>query len=215
MCRINPRGKHLSDLSYYLDNETGLCYLNSRYYDPTVGRFLSPDSLDYLDPESIGGLNLYAYCGNNPVNYYDPSGCEVITAFFTGLLLSLAILFLAAGALMLFYPQYSDSFAQLGNMIATGIDSIEEWFTELFGKVETPLQIAETNSLFVSLASADRITVWFAEHRKNKRPSSRNKHEEGAAALQRGQWGEKGDKRRKRFRKMKSIILANPFRDKY
>ncbi|MCI8613502.1 MAG: hypothetical protein HFE48_07420, partial [Clostridia bacterium] len=70
-------------------------------------------------------------------------------------------------------------------MIATGIDSIEEWITELFG-VETPLQIAETNSLFVSLASADRITVWFAEHRKNKRPSSRNKHEEGAAALQRG-----------------------------
>ena len=33
---------------------------------------------------------------------------------------------------MLFYPQYNDSFAQLGNMIATGIDSIEEWFESLF-----------------------------------------------------------------------------------
>ena len=93
MCRINPRGKHLSDLSYYLDNETKLWYLNSRYYDSEVGRFLTPDSLDYLDPETLGGLNRYTYCGNNPVNYYDPSGCEAITAFFTGLLLGLAILF--------------------------------------------------------------------------------------------------------------------------
>ena len=59
---------------YYLDNETGLCYLNSRYYDPAVGRFLSPDSLEYLEPEDLGGLNLYSYCNNNPVNYYDPEG---------------------------------------------------------------------------------------------------------------------------------------------
>ena len=51
-----------------------MCYLNSRYYDPTVGRFLSPDSLEYLEPEYLGGLNLYSYCNNNPVNYYDPSG---------------------------------------------------------------------------------------------------------------------------------------------
>ncbi len=63
---------------YYLDNETGLCYLNSRYYDPTLGRFLSPDRLDYLDPETLGGLNLYAYCNNNPVMYVDPSGTIAI-----------------------------------------------------------------------------------------------------------------------------------------
>ena len=55
-----------------------MCYLNSRYYDPTVGRFLSPDSLEYLEPEYLGGLNLYSYCNNNPVNYYDPSGHIVI-----------------------------------------------------------------------------------------------------------------------------------------
>ena len=61
---------------YYLDDETGLYYLNARYYDPEIGRFISPDSTEYLSPENINGLNLYAYCGNNPVMNVDPSGTE-------------------------------------------------------------------------------------------------------------------------------------------
>ena len=45
-----------------------------RYYNPEWGRWLSPDDIEYLDPESINGLNLYAYCNNDPVNNYDPTG---------------------------------------------------------------------------------------------------------------------------------------------
>ncbi len=60
--------------SYYFDEETGLYYLQSRYYDPELGRFISADSIEYLDPETLGGLNLYAYCGNNPVMAVDPNG---------------------------------------------------------------------------------------------------------------------------------------------
>lgn len=48
--------------------------MQTRYYDPEVGRFISQDSIEYADPESINGLNLYAYCGNNPVMGYDPTG---------------------------------------------------------------------------------------------------------------------------------------------
>ena len=59
---------------YYYDRETKLYYLNSRYYNPEWRRFISPDSPDYLDPETPNGLNLYAYCNNDPVNYRDPSG---------------------------------------------------------------------------------------------------------------------------------------------
>ena len=59
---------------YYYDTETGLYYLQTRYYDPEVGRFISRDSIEYATPETINGLNLYAYCGNNPVNYLDPNG---------------------------------------------------------------------------------------------------------------------------------------------
>jgi RHS repeat-associated protein len=60
--------------SYRLDSGTGLYYLNARYYDPSIGRFISADSINYLDPSSGQGLNLYAYCGNNPVMYTDITG---------------------------------------------------------------------------------------------------------------------------------------------
>ena len=64
---------------YYLDSETSWYYLNSRYYDPSIGRFINSDSTKYLDLDSIGGMNLFAYCLNNPVMYYDPSGYFAIT----------------------------------------------------------------------------------------------------------------------------------------
>lgn len=54
---------------YFWDNKTGLFLVTSRYYDPETGRFIAPDDISYLDPETIGGLNLYAYCWNNPVMY--------------------------------------------------------------------------------------------------------------------------------------------------
>ena len=59
---------------YYYDERTGLYYLNSRYYNPQWRRFISPDDTAYLDPETPNGLNLYAYCNNDPVNFADPSG---------------------------------------------------------------------------------------------------------------------------------------------
>ena len=59
---------------YYYDEETKLYYLTSRYYDPEVGRFITPDDVGYLDPTNINGLNLYTYCVNDPVNYKQTSG---------------------------------------------------------------------------------------------------------------------------------------------
>ena len=55
------------------DEETGLQYLNARYYDPETGRFISQDSYrgELDDP---GQWHLYAYCANNPINCVDPSG---------------------------------------------------------------------------------------------------------------------------------------------
>ena len=59
---------------YYWDSELNLYYLNARYYDPLVGRFISQDDIEYLDPEALNGLNLYAYCINNPLKYVDYEG---------------------------------------------------------------------------------------------------------------------------------------------
>ncbi len=57
---------------YYFDTETGLYYLNSRYYDANVGRFLNADS--QLATNDVSGMNLFAYCGNNPIARTDTSG---------------------------------------------------------------------------------------------------------------------------------------------
>jgi RHS repeat-associated protein len=54
------------------DPETGLLYLNARYYDPALGRFISPDDWDPTLPGV--GTNRYAYAGNDPVNKSDPNG---------------------------------------------------------------------------------------------------------------------------------------------
>ena len=59
---------------YYYDSETGLYYLNSRYYDPETGRFISADSIVPGVSSSVDGYNLFAYCFNNPVNMIDEDG---------------------------------------------------------------------------------------------------------------------------------------------
>ena len=59
---------------YYYDKETSLYYCNSRYYDPEIRRWISIDDINYLDSETINGVNLYAYCMNNPVMCSDSSG---------------------------------------------------------------------------------------------------------------------------------------------
>jgi RHS repeat-associated protein len=51
------------------DPETGLFHYRARAYSPDLGRFLQPDPIGYAD-----SMNLYAYCGNNPVNWIDPLG---------------------------------------------------------------------------------------------------------------------------------------------
>ena len=58
---------------YYYDAETGWYYLNARYYDPNVGRFLSPDVILGANG-GLQGYNLFAYCNNNPVMFVDPDG---------------------------------------------------------------------------------------------------------------------------------------------
>lgn len=73
LANVNP----LRYRGYVYDQETGFYYLNSRYYDPAVGRFINADVL-----VSAGCLNLicnmFAYCLNNPANYLDANGFDAI-----------------------------------------------------------------------------------------------------------------------------------------
>ena len=67
---INP----LRYRGYYYDSETGFYYLQSRYYDPEIGRFINADSYASTDATGLLSTNMFAYCENDPVNRSDPDG---------------------------------------------------------------------------------------------------------------------------------------------
>lgn len=68
---------------YYYDVETGFYYLQTRYYDPSICRFINADNYELVATLSgvPGQLNLYAYCNNNPIMYTDPTGLWIETVF--------------------------------------------------------------------------------------------------------------------------------------
>ena len=71
---------------YVYDTETGLYYLQSRYYNPGWGRFINSDVVMGINSD-IGTYNLFSYCGNNPVNRYDNGGKSWFTCLFLYLLI--------------------------------------------------------------------------------------------------------------------------------
>ena len=76
---------------YYYDNETGFYYLQTRYYDPTICRFINADNYELVSQlASSKELNMYAYCRNNPIMYTDATGEGWI----------LALVIIGAGALI-------------------------------------------------------------------------------------------------------------------
>ena len=96
---------------YYYDTDTGFYYLQSRYYDPVVKRFLNADGLTQIgSSENLLSYNLYVYCCNNPLVYVDENGLsyEIVGA---GIQIEL-----------------SGSFGNVG--VSGGIEIIIYWGTE-------------------------------------------------------------------------------------
>ena len=59
--------------SYYFDSEINMYYLNSRYYSPDLCRFLNADGI-VQSGQGLLDKNMFSYCGNDPINRFDPSG---------------------------------------------------------------------------------------------------------------------------------------------
>ena len=70
LANVNP----LRYRGYYYDSETGFYYLQSRYYDPAIGRFINADSYASTDMVGLLSTNMFSYCENNPVMRVDPTG---------------------------------------------------------------------------------------------------------------------------------------------
>ena len=66
---------------YYYDTESNLYYLNSRYYNPEIGRFINADGY-VTTGQGVLSSNMFAYCMNNPVKYYDHSGTMTFGLYF-------------------------------------------------------------------------------------------------------------------------------------
>ncbi len=69
MAEVNP----IRYRGYHYDAEIGMYYLQSRYYDPAVKRFISADGIATTG-QGFLGYNMFAYCNNNPANTSDPTG---------------------------------------------------------------------------------------------------------------------------------------------
>ena len=92
-CNPIPEGSLASTLGtlnplryrgYVYDIETGYYYLQSRYYDPEIGRFINADGL-VATGQGLLSNNMFAYCGNNPVTRKDDSGNFWFTSVIVGL----------------------------------------------------------------------------------------------------------------------------------
>ena len=134
---------------YYYDNETGFYYLNSRYYNPEGGRFLNADAFASTDISDVLSANMFAYCGNNPVNNCDSSGSFCVPAAIVGGVLNAALEI--AGAYI--DSAISGEAVDAGELVvdvvvafATG--AVQGGFGE--GIISTALDVANVGSTFVT-----------------------------------------------------------------
>ncbi|MFH1776990.1 MAG: RHS repeat-associated core domain-containing protein [Candidatus Omnitrophota bacterium] len=100
---VNESGSLNNDHQYktkeYSPN-TGLIYFGARYYNPVIGRFITPDPLGMVD-----GPNMYLYCGNDPVNSVDPYGKYILAPVVKIIVAALLAAILTANELLRYSNQ--------------------------------------------------------------------------------------------------------------
>ena len=127
---------------YYYDSESGLYYLMTRYYDTQIGRFISPDTADYLAPDTVGGVDLYAYGLNNPVMYVDPTGHFVLSAWMVGALVGFGVSFVSSLVSQALVEQKLD-------LEMVGIAAIDGVFGGISGALSTIPGIGSVAGAFI------------------------------------------------------------------
>ena len=117
---INP----LRYRGYYYDSETGFYYLQSRYYDPEIGRFINADSYASTDATGLLSTNMFAYCENDPVNKSDPTGevAPILIAMAGGAMVGLAEQFMTDVIYAMVTGQPLDAcFSSVGTYVSSAV----------------------------------------------------------------------------------------------
>ena len=145
--------------SYYYDFETNLYYLNSRYYDPELGRFINADDISVLSESKdiFNGLNLYAYCSNNPIMNIDEDGdkwwdwlWKILVAVVIVVVTAAAIAVTAGAAGAAIGTAFAASLGLASSTsmaISTGLAAMVGGFTFVSGVVAGGIEIANQISL--------------------------------------------------------------------
>ena len=149
IAEINP----LRYRGYYYDTETGYYYLQSRYYNPEWGRFLSPDAFGYIDNSTRLGFNAYIYCANNPIMFVDYNGHSfgsLVTTFFVyGLLF-------ASGALLIYFLVALVVSALTNTTFSFSLPSFSSSNTSAASKADAAIRSAISNNKYTKYWEAKR-----------------------------------------------------------
>ena len=131
IANINP----LRYRGYYYDAETGFYYLQSRYYDPAICRFINADG---LFTDGFVGSNLFAYCVNDPVNTVDPTGNFAITATVALITFGVALVATAFAVGISSSPGFQGAVEGLCESVGSVAEQIKEKLTNSFSKIKKP-----------------------------------------------------------------------------
>ena len=148
IAHINP----LRYRGYYYDSETGFYYLQSRYYDPVMHRFINADSLASTG-QGILGHNMFAYCLNNPVHFLDSAGQAAIAIASAGIGL---LMLCAFGATAISYS--------VTKVVETGreiIDSLTSSTTVKVDSLSKKIEKAEAK-IRSAVTEESKIRYWSA-----------------------------------------------------
>ena len=160
--QINP----IRYRSYYYDNETGFYYLNSRYYDPEIKRFINAD--EYITTaQGIFATNMFAYCLNNPVNLKDNNGtfAEAIALLLSNPV-GWFILVTAAVAIIALALIYVVPWESVGQSITSGWEWIKSKVSDAANSISISFSISNTVSKAKSKIRKEqnRYDYWIASY---------------------------------------------------
>ena len=163
---------------YYYDTESCFYYLNSRYYDAKVCRFVNADEPEIIDGanEHILENNLYAYCFNNPVNFKDDSGYWPSWA--KKLVAAVAIVSCAVAVVAATVVTCGAAAPALAAVGFGVVGSISASTVATAATVAvTSVSISATATVAVCVDEyLDNHIVYSSEHTKNSRKSTKEKH---------------------------------------
>jgi len=125
---------------------TGLYFYNARYYDPLIGRFISPDTI-VPGPANPQSFNRYSYCLNNPLKFIDPSGHDV---YINGMNVEWIDYYLEYMDLFWLEGSYEIYEETINSPIYQAYDIIrktDDYYTEQFESTNIRVDIVESNDL--------------------------------------------------------------------